>query len=761
MSPTLTLGIFVLSGAAGLIFEVVWARQLVLVFGNTTQAISAILTGFFSGLAIGSWFGGKIADRVARPLRLYGLLEICLVGVVVLTPLTFGLIHDVYRSAFGSLQNAPRQLALVRFGLTMVALAPATVLMGATLPTLTRYLARRADILSFAFARLYLANTFGAILGAAAAGFVLIELFGLHGALLVGAGCSATAGVAALIMDFSTGGTAASSTSTPAIPEQRRDHPPAELRLALLIAFVSGLTSLSYQTLWMRLIASGTGNLTYVFTLILTVFLTGLAMGAVEYKRIESRITRPVELLAFSQLATSILVVAGMYVIVAVDPGVISLVGKTLPAVLPATFVMGFSLPASASLLGGKDSEVGRRTGMLLGVNTLGAIVGTFVVPFIVIPAVGSPIAVGLVAIVNAMTGWVLALHSRDSSAERKRVLAVAGAAIAFTVVLVMWSGRLFIEPNVAWLERKGGTLYRSAEDEIASVQSGSFQGVKQLWVAGSSMTILTVDAKLMPVLPLIVRPSSKTVLGIAFGMGSAHRGSIIAGLRADVVDLVPSVPLMFDTYYPDAHAILADSNSRVIIADGRNYVELTGRTYDIIIVDPPPPVASSGASIISSREFYSASKRRLNTGGVMMQFVPQGQTMREFRAHVRTFRDVFPNVIVAAGPGHNGFYMLGSELPIAVKAEAIRNVLSRPGVVADLSSAADSPEHSLAGWSALMPKIFIVPSEQVAAFAGPGPLITDDHPLPEYFLLQMMFGPPSPPLDAGRVRRRAMKLGG
>ena len=144
----LILAIFVLSGAAGLIYEIVWARQLVLVFGNTTQAVSAILTGFFGGMAIGSGFGGRVADRVRRPLRMYGLLEIVLVGVVLATPLTFRLLHEVYRGAFTSLEAAPVALALVRFALALVALAPATILMGATLPTLTRYLSRDAGELS-------------------------------------------------------------------------------------------------------------------------------------------------------------------------------------------------------------------------------------------------------------------------------------------------------------------------------------------------------------------------------------------------------------------------------------------------------------------------------------------------------------------------------------------------------------------------------------------------------------------------------------
>ena len=131
MSRRAVLAIFVLSGAAGLIYEVVWARQLVLVFGNTTQAISAILTGFFGGMAIGSAVGGRVADRVRRPLRLYGALELVLVVIVLLTPITFRLLHEVYRGAFSSLETSPGLLALVRFGLSLLALGPATVLMGA------------------------------------------------------------------------------------------------------------------------------------------------------------------------------------------------------------------------------------------------------------------------------------------------------------------------------------------------------------------------------------------------------------------------------------------------------------------------------------------------------------------------------------------------------------------------------------------------------------------------------------------------------
>lgn len=766
-SSRLVLAIFLLSGAAGLIYEVVWARQLVLVFGNTTQAVSAILTGFFGGMAIGSAFGGRLADRVRRPLRLYGAIELVLVVIVLITPITFRLLHEVYRAAFGTLEATPFALALVRFGLALLALAPATVLMGATLPTLTRYLTRGAADLTAAFGKLYAANTIGAIVGTALSGFVLIEILGLSGTLAFGAACSGAAGLLALGLDRRSVALTAresglvrlsentASPDPPASPELDMGTRTSRFRLALAIAFVSGLTSLAYQVLWMRLVASGTGNLTYIFTMILATFLTGIALGAMAFNIIRQRIPQTVAVLAVTQVATAILVLGGMVVLDAhfgESGSFAAFLQKTILVVLPTTFVIGISFPASAALLAGPAHQSGSRSGLLLAVNTIGAIVGTFVVPFLVIPAVGSATALGLVALANAATGVALALAGGVESRLWRKSTATAGAALLVVVSVALLSGSLFVDPSISRIKTVGGTIFRSAEDEIASVQAGSLGESKQLWVTGTSMTALTVDARLMLVLPLMLRPAATSNLTIAFGMGSAYREAIRAGLITDAVDIVPSVPLMFGQFYPDAAAIFAQPQGHVIIADGRNHVELTARTYDMVVVDPPPPIQSSGVSVISSHEFYQATKARLTPGGVMMQWVPFGQTIDEFKAHVRTFRDVFPNVIVANGPGGNGFFMLGSDAAIGFDPVAIRAVLSRPGIVDDLSSAYDSPKHAQDDWAALIPTLVRLEGSQVAAFAGPGPLITDDRPLPEYFVLRQRFGPPSPALTLEEV---------
>ena len=762
------VAVFVLSGAAGLVYEVVWARQLVLVFGNTTQAVSVILTGYFGGMAAGSYLGGRLADRLRSPLLLYGLLEILVAVVALVTPATFLLVHDVYRGAYGMLQSTPVALTLIRFVLCLAALGPATLLMGATLPTLTRYLTRYSGQLNAAFGRLYAANTFGAVAGSAVSGLVLIEILGLDGAVRAGAACSAAAGLIALGLQWRWGSHSLGVGPRPPLATDRsgpdsaaRDAPAREAsarvdgttarpKLALAVAFVSGLTSLGYQTLWTRLLASGTGDLTYVFTVILTIFLVGLALGAALYNDLRRRVRDLVKLLAVLQALVALLAVAGLLTVIAhpaATTDMLALIGdlgvSALLVVLPATVVMGFTLPLTTGLLGDRERHVGADTGRLLATNTLGAIVGTFGVPFVLVPLLGSPQSIAVIALVNA--GFALALGWYASARQRR---ARAGLSAVSLVACVLAAATLvrggLVDPTVVRVQSSGGQIWASTEDEIASVQAGTLGGLPQLWVAGTSMTALTVDARLMPLLPLMLRPNARTALTVAFGMGSAFREALRAGLRTDAVELVPSVPKMFHYFYPDARQLLADPQGRVIVDDGRNYVELTDRSYDIIVVDPPPPAQSSGASVISSLEFYQAASLRLTPGGVMMQWVPYGQTLDDFRAHIRTFRAVFPHVIVAVGPGRNGFYMLGSSLPMAFRAASVLGVLQRPGILADLSSAFDSPTKTLAGWASLVPRLVALSGAEVSSFAGPGPLVTDDHPLPEYFLLRALFGPRS-----------------
>ena len=758
------LAIFVMSGAAGLIYEIVWSRQLVLVFGNTSQAVSAILTGFFGGMAIGGAIGGPVADRVRSPLRLYGLIEIALVAIVLATPVTFDLLHEVYRGAYGELSGSPQLVTLIRLGLAFLAMGPATILMGATLPTLTRHLTRDVH-LSAAFGRLYAANTFGAIVGTLLAGLILIELLGLSGALIVGASCSAVAGVLALIL--------ARGSSVVGAPSRRVDHADSgrttqdanRVRLALAIAFASGLTSLGYQVLWTRLLASGTGNSTYVFTLILGVFLYGTAVGAVIFSTFRRRIGDPVRLLAATQVLVAILALGGLWLCVGAsrlfDPSrpletMQLLFPLVVGVVFPATIVMGLTFPASSALLSGGDGRVGARSGTLVAVNTIGAIVGSFLVPFVVVPIVGSPVAIALLALVNAAIGLALAATLRGRWRRTTRSIALAAATLYALVAIAVAAPGGIVHPAEASIASRGGTVFESREDEIAAVQAGQVHFTPELWVSGTSMTLLTVDAKLMPLLPLIARPEAESALIVAFGMGSSFRTALIAGLRSDAVELVPSVPELFHWFYRDAPAVLADPGGRVIVADGRNYLELTDQRYDIIVTDPPPPIESAGASVISSLEYYATGRNRLRPAGVMMQWLPWGSSVDGFRAHLRSFAAVYPEVLVVFAPAGHGVFMLGSTSPVRLDPDDVRRVLARPGVLDDLSSAYDAPVDTTDDWVRLLGELSWLSGDEVDAFVGDGPLVTDDRPLPEYFLLRHLFGPISPPATEERLSQLA-----
>ncbi len=763
--------LFVLSGAAGLIYEVVWARQLVLVFGNTSQAVSTILTGFFGGLAIGGFFGGRIADRVVRPLRLYGALELVVVIVVLVTPITFRLIGTIYQGIYPSLAESPILLALVRFVLAILALAPATLLMGATLPTLTRFLTKDGAGIAGAFQKLYAANTLGAIFGTAIAGFVLIELFGLTGALIVGAVCSGTAGLIALFLDRRSGAAAANPTPDPEPIRESWDTTrfPTEAadrrrRMAFLLAFVSGLTALGYQVVWNRLIGAGTGSSTYVFTIILTLFLIGIALGAAMLGVLRLRVRSTIALIAVAQIVTALFATIGAAILASppvpfsgASPDFISALGKfagqaTL-LVLPPTIAMGITFPATAALLGEERGSEGSATGTLLAVNTAGSLVATFLLPFLVIPLIGSPATLAGLAIINATVGGMLFFGNRDVAPSRRQLGAAAGVLMVLVVAVAFITGIAFRNPTIKVIEANRGTVFEATEDEIASVEAGEMTGQRRIWVGGTTMTIITVDTKFQPLLPIALRPAAKRGLTIAFGMGTAFRTSLIAGVKTDAVELVPSVPEMFKWFYDDADAVLADPEGHVIVADGRNHVELTQDQFDFIVVDPPPPIESSGVSVISTKEFYEASKRRLVEDGILMQWVPYGQTQDEFLAHVRSMLAVFENVNVIAGPGGYGYYMLGSDGNVELDAQALEEVLARPGVLDDVNSAPDTSGRTAADWAQHFMGLKWASGEELRQVVGDGPLITDDRPLPEYFIIRRLTDPDAPLLSLGGLR--------
>jgi spermidine synthase len=729
------LVLFVASGAAGLVYQVVWSRELVLVFGNTTQAVATIVTAFLAGLGLGSLVGGRLADRVSRPLRLYGALELAVAAFGLVLPLVFGRLGDAYRGLYGQLVEAPTALAMVRFGLAFAAVAPATFLMGMTLPVLTRHLVRTLDETGSRISELYAANTIGAMVGTLLAGFVLIEFLGLRLTSAVAVGLNVLAGLGALLLGrWETPWPARPARAAPA------GAPTARRRVVLGATFVSGFVALGLEMLWTRMLAEGTGSNIYVFTLILAVYLLGIALGSAVYRRR----SRP----ELDRVGTLGLCLAGVglvaLVTVAVGSGVVGRYPFLLEAVvvlLPATVLMGYGFPLAGRLVTRSTDEAGGSVGLLYAANTAGSILGSFSAAFLLAGTIGTHASVLLLGAVNLLVGAALVVTEPAWRAQAGRLAATGLAALA-VLALVASALDLPITRTATENElRATGDVVTHAEDELATVDTAAGRGYsRRLLIGGVGVTSLTVDTKLMAYLPKALRPQARDFLVVAFGMGGTYRSGLELGLRTDAVELSPTVPSRMPVFFADADRYLRHPNGRVIISDGRNYVRLSSKRYDMIAVDPAPPIESAGSVVLYTREFLTEGKARLNPGGVFLLWIPYALPVDDFKAHVRTVDRVFAHTRVMLSPGRHGAYLLGSDAPMEFADADVARILGSESGLRDLSDVPDFPRTDAAGWVRAVRRADWLSGAEVAAFTGPGPDITDDRPRSEYFLWRRAF---------------------
>jgi spermidine synthase len=775
------LALFVASGAAGLVYQVVWSRELVLVFGNTTQAVATIVTAFMAGLGFGSLAGGRLADRVGRPLRLYGLVELAVAATAALLPLAFHGLAELYRGIWPSLVERPAQLAGVRFGLALAAVAPATFLMGMTLPLLTRYLVRSLDEAGARLGELYAANTAGAMAGTLLAGFVLIEFLGLRLTGYLAVALNLLAGVGALLLSRRWEGTAASDPAAaerdrvPAGPAARPEIPRSfrpRRRIVLAATFVSGFVALALEVLWTRMLAEGTGSNIYIFTTILAIFLLGIAVGSLLYRRFSrpegERLGHLGLCLAGVGILAQVTVVLGSGIL-----GHSASRAATILVLLPATVLMGYAFPLAGRLATPSVEAAGGSVGLLYAANTGGSILGSFGAAFVLAGTLGTNGSVLLLGGLNLLAGAALfaaeppgrpgparpapagggqaraggeqvppagrdrvPVATTPSRAARARMVSVALAGLAVVGLVASSLDLPVTRTRTENRLRETGLPVTHAEDELATVDTvGGPEAGRRLLVGGVGMTSLTVDTKLMGYLSKALRPDARDFLVIAFGMGGTYRSGLQLGMRTDAVELSPTVPSRMPVFFPDAERFLDHPDGRVIVSDGRNYVRLSRETYDLIAVDPAPPIESAGSVVLYTREFLTEGKSRLRPGGVFMLWIPYALPMDDFKEHVRTFAGVFGHARLVLSPGRHGVFMFGSDAPLEFTEPAIRQVLGSPAALRDLNDVPDHPPTDADGWVEVVRRGEWLDDDELRAFVGPGPQITDDRPRSEYFL--------------------------
>ena len=695
--------VFLLSGAAGLVYQVVWSRLLNEVFGITAHAVTAVLATFLGGLALGSLVLGRVADRTRSPLRLYGLLEIG-IGVAALAGTwvirAFDPVHVRAATRF-----APDSLALlaIRCALASVVILPPTMMMGATLPAITRVFVEDLAHVGRRLGLLYALNTAGAVAGSVLSGFVLIRALGVHATLWLAVAVNVLAGAVALALEARLRSGARPRTRAAATPAPTpAPSPETPGRRALLVAMAaSGAASLALEVIWTRMLILVVGTSTYAFATMLSTFLVGIALGSLVARSFVDRLRDPQRTFGWVQLAIAASTVGSILLArLAIGWGAGAMdrlerdwfallagrYGIAFAVMLLPTTLIGMTFPLAARIRARSVRTLGGELGRLYGANTAGNIVGAVLGGFLLLPTLGMQRAMSSVVTLNVAAGaWAL-LAARRSSSRHARwrtagVLACAGACCA---ALIAWQpGPL---PGTGGGPTDPVVYYREGLVSTVKVTQRADDG-RQLLMAVDGITIgqssTGVDRKqqVLAHLPFLLTPDHplRHVLSVGLGTGilvgemARHPGVE----RVECVELSPSViegARLFARFNGDA---LANPAVRVVEDDGVHYLRRSRDRYDAIVSDGKSRSGHSGNAAFYSLDYYRSARDHLAPGGVMLQWVPLDVTPEDLRTIVRTFSGVFGHVFVWIGPESS--FLVGQDRPLVLDLGHVQRMLDRP----------------------------------------------------------------------------------
>jgi spermidine synthase len=710
---------FFISGLCSIVYELVWLRLAMAQFGVTTALTSIVLSMFMGGLGLGSWAAGSLVRTYGKrltvhPLKLYGLTELLIGCSALVVPLQLSYGHRLLEEMAAQAAVSSAAFYLASGAWLAVTLVPWCACMGATIPLVMfaiRSEAGRDSRRSFSF--LYVANVVGAIAGAVLAP-LLIELGGFHATLRVGACLNAAIAVSAFALAFASKGAsrgdAVAATTAPSAGFERSRAP-------LLLLFLTGLTTMGMELIWIRLFTPYIGPVVYAFAIILVAYLLATFLGSRIYRWWSGRGRRE------SELAWVALVPAGMLVLVTSDVRlVLGSSGRVFLGVTPFAAVMGFLTPMLVDRWSAGDPD---RAGRAYGINVLGCIVGPLLSGFLLLPFLGESwstlvltlpwLAMAIRAAFAAKSGWVTRA-------------AAFGAAVATVAIL-------FFTQDFATQYPQREVLRDSTATVIATGEGMS----KRLIINGVNITSMVPIPKMMAHLSLasLAQPP-RNALVICFGMGTTFRSAMSWGIPTTAVDLVPSVPKLFTYYHRDGGKVLALPGARVVIDDGRRYLERSPEEYDAIIIDPPPPVQAAGSSLLYSEDFYAVAKKRLRPGGILQQFLPDGVNPandNQLKASVaRALQNSFPYVRIFQWKGRLGWHFLASSQPIPTRSAAELTDRMPAAAIDDMLEW--GPEKTAEKQFDLLLSRETKP-EQMIALSPQTPALQDDHPINEYYLLR------------------------
>jgi spermidine synthase len=713
--PTIVLAglCFIFSGATGLIYEILWARMLGLVFGGTTLAVSTVLAAFMGGLALGSALAGRLSARIKRPLWTYGWMEVGVALYALLVPFMFRWVDNLYALIWQQFHPGFFAFSVWRFVLSCLMLLVPTTLMGATLPVLSAALLHSSKHNANSVTRLYACNLAGAIFGTLVAGFVLLPTLGVRTTILIAAAINIIIGVTAMLAERRADLQSGKSTSAATDPGLKAESSPAEIRGSnfwLFCALASGFVTISTQVAWTRILAMIIGSSTYAFSIVVALFLIGLAGGAwlVGRKEFSGKLREAIckiEIATAGSLFLSLFVVnwipallvnLGLRLQVASWVSLLALQILTagLLILLPA-LLMGTVMPLVLVWASTNANRSVELVGRSYAVNTIGAIAGAFLTGFLLIPWTSTRATLLFAAVVCVIVAGV-AYQPRESAVDHglHRSLAV-GLSAALIVLLVVFAPPM----NLA-------DLSLGAYDTLIRVLAKSREGIKDdknetgpavhsllMYQEGPTSTVsvrkdwditsMAINGRtnasdsendmptqvMLAQAPLLVAPRIDNGLVIGFATGVSV-GAILQSPIASVtcVELEPAT-VNGSRYFDHVnHRPLNDPRVRLIIDDARTYLRVTPDRYDIIVSEPSHPWVPGVANLFT-QEFFTMGRDRLSEQGVFVQWLQIYQLSTDsLRSVLATFHNVFPHVLVFQVGGvakGKDLILVGSNTPL------------------------------------------------------------------------------------------------
>ncbi len=687
---------FALSGFAGLVYEVVFSKELALTFGSTARASTTVLATYMGGLALGSHLGATLARRLERAARAYALTEVGIAAITALTPAIFPLVRRAYVALAHGTPSDAAHLPLLQLGLGAIAILPPTLLMGMTTPFLVRHFERtRGRGVGISLGGLYGANTLGAAFGAILAGTMILPSFGIGRATWLAAGLNILAGISALVIDAFLRRTPPAITDVALGASQTAEETTAaesdeseliaarrERFVGYAILGIGGIVTLALETAYVHLLATVAGNSAYAFSLMLFCFLLGLGLGAALGRAWLAKHMDLVLGLAAAQVCVAICVLAGLFAwsgiptyfgsfwgfARAVTFGEREFIRACVCGVtmLPVAVAIGAAYPLSMELVTRRES--GARAIAVMGramvINTAGNIVGALVTTFLLLPHLGSVPTVTALALTSIALGVLALCAERGAPWRDRNELTMFASVVGLSLALLVARPRdldwdeLATGANVYFARQPWGHVVdhaESAEGGITSVAANQMEDGRRV------LTLLTngkfqgddnPDGEMRAQLgfglaPLLHTTARDRALVIGFGTGVSSRTIRDAGYRSiEIAELSRDMLTMADRHFGGvSDHVLSSPGVRSFVTDGRNHLLLSDNRYDLISIEISS-IWFAGASSLYTHEFYELAATRLAPRGVLQQWMQLHRLSQEnIAAIMRAVHEVFPQV--------------------------------------------------------------------------------------------------------------------